>query len=177
MKRFLFLLTLGLLVVLSSCSDDDGEASVGLTGATNYDGEAISISDGLFGEFAEDGAYAATFFLADAPLSFDEDTEAATFQGEVLISVVIGVEGDSFQPGTYPIEFNSSSSRIAIVFVTTIADNQVDTTLDAATGGTVNITGSGNSYTITFDLTFESELELTGTASGGFEIIDVSNLE
>ncbi len=176
MKNLVYIFCVLGLALITSCGKDDGEglADIGLTGVATFDGNAISITHGLFGETAEQGAYGATFFLADGPLSFDAETEEASFQGEVLISVIIFSEGNSFESGTYSaVDFSSNdiADKSAIIIV---ADaNNASSGGGFATGGTVNIQGSGNSFTLTFDLDFANDVKLTGNVSGGFEIIDL----
>ncbi|WP_370090106.1 hypothetical protein [Ekhidna sp.] len=174
MKKILFSLSILSILFITSCGKDDGgDIQIGLSGTLTYDGNAISITDGLFGEHAEDGSYAATFFLADGPLSYDASTDEASFQGEILISVIIFSQGDSFQSGVYSLDLSGNKGALVLVADANNAANGGA----FASGGTVNITGSGNVYTLTFDVDIDTDITLTGSATGGFEIIDLSSVQ
>ena len=177
MKKILFSLSILSILFITSCGKDDGGIAIGLSGSITYEGESISMTDGLFGEISQDGQYAATFFLSDAPLSYDESDDNTSFEGDILISLIIASTGDSFQAGSYPVEFTSSKGVIAIVATIAGSGDQQTVVTNTATGGSVNITGSGNSYNLTFNLDFENDIKLTGNATGGFEIIDISSAQ
>lgn len=171
MKKILLSLSVLSILIISSCGEDDGgSVQVGLTGTLDVDGKSISITDGLFEEFNEDGAYAATFFLADSPISFDATEEEVSFDGEILINVIIYTTGDAFKAGIYQIDITQDEGALVIY----VDENNASLGGAFASGGTVEVKGYGNTYTLTFDVDLGNEASLTGSVSGGFEIIDIN---
>lgn len=172
MKKSLSLLTL-VVCLLSSCNKDD-ELQIGLNGTLTLNGEAFQISNGLYATVAEDGYFAASFILSDSPITYDESTDNVDFEGNTLITVTIFSQSDGFDPGEYPvIDLLNSSSDItkgALAFAINVNDGTIG---GFATGGTINITGSGNSYNFTFDVNFDGDVTLTGNAGGGFELANI----
>lgn len=172
-------LFLGLLVVslvlFTSCGGDDDTVVIelGLSGALTFDGNEFSASDGLFAEAADGGAYAATFFISDAPLTYDDETNQTNFQGDFLVNLIIFKEGDAFEAGNYSIaDLGSTIEDKSALLVYADADN-VESGGVLAIGGTVNIQGSGDNYTLTFAIDFENDIELVGTVTGNFERIEI----
>lgn len=58
-------------------------------------------------------------------------------------------------------------SKIDFVSVT-VANETSQTTSQSIVGGTVNLQQFGNPYTITFDVSFNQDISLTGTVNGLF---------
>lgn len=175
MKKLFFTISIMTLLFISSCGKDDEVevADVGVSGTLLFDGSEITITDGLFGEISEGGEYAATFFLSDAPISFDAETEQANFQGDYLINVIIYSESEAFESGNYNVATldNPVSDKSAFVIVADI--NNASSGGALAVDGTVNIQKAGDVFTLTFAIDFEGDAELTGNATGNFELVDL----
>ena len=170
MKKVLFAFTILSSLFIASCGKDDGATiELGLSGTLTYDGNTVTISDGLFGELSEDGEYAATFFLSDAELDFNASSNQANFQGEVLVNVLIYSESEAFEAGNYDVvSFDSPiTDKSAIVLYADV--NNASDGGAIANGGTVNIQGSGTNFTLTFAVDFENDIEMVGSAGGNFE--------
>ncbi len=176
MKNILFSLSILSILLITSCGKDD-EVQIGLSGSVSFDGNSINITNGLFGEVSEDGEYGATFFLADAPISYNSETQQTTFEGDALISVIIFSEGDSFESGTYAVKTFGGAITDGDALVIVADANNASSGGGLGVGGTVNITGSGNTFTLTFNVDFEDDVKLSGNATGGFEIIDISSVQ
>lgn len=174
MKRILFILTILSVIIVTSCgSDDDPVIELGLSGTLTYDGNTVTISDGLFGEVSEEGEYAATFFISDADLSYNPSSNQANFQGEVLVNVLIYSESDAFEAGNYDVvtldgEVADKSALVLFADVNNASEGGA-----FATGGTINIQGSGTNFTLTFAVDFDNDIELVGSVNGNFERIEI----
>lgn len=165
MKKILLTLSILSIVLITSCGKDDGgDVQVGLTGSINFNGKSYSISNGGYSGANSDNIFAAIFIMSDG----DIDLEEETFDGSIFLSVLTLAEGTSFEPGNYSLSLTSEKFAGASVSIID-GDNQEDY---SAESGTINITGSGNNYSLTFNLQFENDLELTGNVSGGFEVFD-----
>lgn len=174
MKKLLLIVScIGLSFLMSCGSDDAVEVETGLTGTITFDGAELTASDGLFGEASDEDGYAATFFISDGELTYDPAQEQATFQGEYLINVIIYNTGSAFESGNYSIASLDSpiSDKSAFVVYADVANASSGGSL--ATGGTVNIQGSGNVYTLTFAVDYGNDVELVGTISGTFERVEI----
>ncbi|WP_421763336.1 hypothetical protein [Ekhidna sp.] len=174
MKKLLFTLSVFALLLITSCGkDDEVQVDIGVSGNLVFDGNEIVITDGLYGEISEGGEYAATFFLSDAPISFNAETEQANFQGDYLINVIIYSQSESFESGNYNVatldgEVSDKSSFVVVADVNNASSGGV-----LAVDGTVNIQKSGDVFTLTFAIDFEGDTELTGNATGNFEVVDI----
>ena len=175
MKKLLLILSISFI---ASCGKDDAvEIEAGLSGTLMFNGNSITISDGLFGELSEDGQYAATFLLSDAPVSYDTENEQASFEGDYLINVVIYAEGDAFEAGNYNVATLDSPIEDKTAFVVVADADNASSGGALAIDGTINIQGSGNEFTLTFAVDFENEVELVGSTSGDFEVVIIPNDE
>lgn len=166
MKKVFLVFLLFSVTLFMSCGDDDSGTIVDVNGTVQIGENSVSITNGLFGENTQDGAYGATFIISDGPVRYNTTEDEISFQGENLISLVIASTGDSFQPGTYPLEFTSTKGALVI---TANSSNQGL----IGTGGSVEVSGSGNVFTITFNVDLNDETKLTGSVSGAFEIIEL----
>ncbi|MEP0984794.1 hypothetical protein [Ekhidna sp.] len=163
-KTFLFLAVISLFM-LSSCGgdEDDDIASVGLNGTVSYDGTSYSIANGIFSLTIADGNAEGEFFLADGVIE-PTATGVSTSDSEIIISIVATSTGTTtLSSGDYQTSTNVPAQYADIQVTTSSGSKQ------AFTGGTVNISGSGNTYTITFDVPFGQGIELSGTVNGTYE--------
>lgn len=164
-KTILFLAVLSLFM-LSSCGDDDGDdnnVTVGLSGTVMYDGSSYAIANGIFSLSVEDGNAEGEFFLADGVIE-PTATGVSTGDSDIIISIVATSTGTTtLSSGDYQTSTNVPAQYVDVQVTTSSGSKQ------AFTGGTVNISGSGNTYNITFDVPFGQGVELSGTVSGTYE--------
>ncbi|MEP1035378.1 hypothetical protein [Ekhidna sp.] len=172
-KIFLAISILSTLLITSCGSDDTVEIELGLSGTLTYSGTEISASDGLFGEVADGGEYAASFFISNAPITFNAESNQANFQGEYLINIVIYREGDAFASGNYNVATLGSPVEDKSAFVVYADLDNASSGGILAIGGTINIQGSGNNFTLTLAVDFENDVELVGNVAGEFERIEI----
>ncbi|WP_421763335.1 hypothetical protein [Ekhidna sp.] len=165
MKKTLLFLAVISLFILSSCGgdEDDDMVSVGLIGTVSYDGTSYSIANGIFSLTIEDGNAEGEFFLADGVIE-PTATGVSTGDSEIIISIVATSAGTTtLSSGNYQTSTNVPAQYADIQVTTSSGSKQ------AFTGGTVNISGSGNTYSITFDVPFGQGIELSGTVNGTYE--------
>ena len=177
MKNILFTLTILSILLITSCGKDEPDLEIGLVGTVTFDGNANSITDGILAEVSEEGKYGAIFILADDPVSYDPEEDEFMQEGFV-VAVTIFSKSDAFEAGDYNVlaTFDDSSiaDKSALVAVAYPESSEDDG--DSAIGGTVNIQGSGNTFTLTFAVDFAGDVKLTGNASGGFAVIDIPDI-
>lgn len=165
-KVFLALFLFSLLFIMSCGEDDGGTVTVDVNGTVQIGGQSVSITNGLFGEYTEEGAYGATFIISDGPITYNSATDEASFEGDHLISVVIASAGDSFEAGTYPLDFTATKGALVIT-VNSSSEGLI------GSGGSVEVSGSGNVFTLSFNVDLQDQSKLTGSVSGAFEVINI----
>ena len=182
MKNILFTLTILSILLITSCGKDEPDLEIGLAGTVTFDGNANSITDGIFAEASGRGVYVAVFILADGPVSYDpEEEEEATLENQegFVVGVSISSKSDAFETGDYNIIWSLDNTlsvdKFAFVSVGYWENGEVKD--DEAIGGTVNIQRSGNNtFTLTFEADFADDVKLTGNASGSFAVIDITDI-
>lgn len=163
MKNLLLTLSIFSILIITSCgSDDTSTNEVGLSGTIVFDGDSYTIANGIFTQEVDDGAAVGDFFMSDGTLTATS-TGASSSDAEIIISVTAIHEGaDVLGSGAY-ITNSATQDQYAFVSVTTGTSSQ------SFTGGTVNISGSGNTYNVTFvDVPFGQGVTLTGTITGTY---------
>lgn len=171
MKKVLFFLAVLSLVVISSCGGDDDDATpaeVGLSGTVTFDGQSYSIANGIFNQTDDDGNARGIFFLSDGTLT--ATANGATASGAtIFISVdAIATNSSALTNGAYETSTNVPE-LFAYVNVTLIDGANSTDRGQPFVGGIVNISGSGNTYTLTFsDLNFGQGVSLSGSVSGTY---------
>ena len=167
MKKTLLLLSILSLFVLSSCGDDDAGNTVGLSGSVTYDGEEYAIANGIFNLSEDDGDALGRFFLADGTLELSSPTQVTTSDSEIIIVMSAVSKGTSnLANGDYATSTNVPDLYVDIAVTTFDGENEIRR--DAFTNGTVAISGSGSTYTLTFNASFGSGITLTGSVNGTF---------
>jgi major membrane immunogen (membrane-anchored lipoprotein) len=162
MKNTLKLLILS-LVLLSACGKDDSSApQLGLSGTVTFDGTSYAIANGVLTLQESGGNAIGQFFLADGTLE-PTSSGVSTSDSQIIISVSAVAKGAStLVEGSYATS-TDVPDMYADVAVTT-ADGQKT----AFTGGTVTISGSGNTYNLTFNVPFGQGVTLTGSVMGTY---------
>ncbi|WP_420317736.1 hypothetical protein [Ekhidna sp.] len=164
MKKIIFSLSIVGLLFISSCGGDDDSTpmAVGLSGTINYDGQSYSIVNGILGLSVEEGNAVGEFFMADGTITATS-TGVSTSDSQIIISVVATSVGTAtLGNGDYATS-TDIPEKYADIQVTTSSGSK-----QAFTNGIVNISGSENTYTISFDVPFGQGIELTGTVSGTY---------
>lgn len=157
-------LKLGILLLaiafITSCGSDDGaDVELGLSGSIAFDGTTTELTDGLIFDFGVDaGEYNYDFYLANGAFSL-EGLEL-TVDGNTIVYLELFNQGSSFSPGTFSVA--QSGERYCN------AEIRIANDISVAEGGTVTISGSGQTYDITFNLEFSDSRTLTGTVGGAF---------
>ncbi|MEM6735342.1 MAG: hypothetical protein AAGC64_11525 [Bacteroidota bacterium] len=173
MKNLLYLPLVAIAVFFFSCGDDDDSPEIGLSGMVTFDSSSTDMSDGLIldiGPFIDE-IYLTDIYLGNGAIEIDENTGIQS-AGGTLILLELYNNGNSFTPGTFTIldffDDAGDNERYGSVSFT-----NEDSDL-SATGGTVKIEGSGQSYTITLNVEFSNERTLSGSVEGGFRLERVS---
>ena len=168
MKKLLlsfFLLSGSLFFV--SCGDDEEEEQLqpplGLSGTVSYDGGSFSVVDGRLSDVQVSNNIASrTFYLTDGTFTVSGSNVSASGSQIVIVLTAAATGATSIEAGVY--DSNSDiNGRQVDVQVTTSSGTQ-----DAFTDGTIDISGSGNTYTLIFDVPFRGT-RLTGSVSGTYE--------
>ncbi len=165
MKNILLTLSILSVLIITSCgSDDTSTNEVGLSGTVVFDGESYTIANGTFALTVDDGDAVASFFMSDGELTVSSGTGST--DGEIIISITAIHEGsDALGNGAY-ITNSTTQDQYAFVAVSTPEN---PTGSQSFTGGTVNISGSGSTYNVTFvDVPFGQGVTLTGTVTGTY---------
>ncbi|MEO9869971.1 hypothetical protein [Ekhidna sp.] len=170
-KTFLLLLILSLLII-SSCGDDapvpDPSTNEGLSGTLTYNGKSFRMKSGVFASQDDDGDAFAQFFLGDGTVELIEPNTVSFSNNKIEIRMTAVSKGTaSLENGDYATTTNDPDLYVNLT-VTTIEGFNTDTR-EALANGTVSISGSGNTYSLTFDVPFEEGVKLTGTVTGTYE--------
>jgi len=158
-------------IFLISCGDDevedtpnDNNDAIAVSGVVTYNGASYSISSGFLSAVNVSNDIARrTFFIADVMLSPSGTGVTAPSNFGIIITSTFSSTGTaSVIPGTYDSKSDRNGRSVDIRVQTSSG------TEEAFTEGTVVISESGNSYTLTFDAPFRGT-RLEGTVSGTFE--------
>ncbi len=166
MKKLLLTLVAGSFLFITSCGDDDsdGGTSVGLSGTLTYDGETYAIANGILTLGQEEDNAVGQFFMADGTLESTSSNQVSTSDSQIIISIVATSRGTAtLGNGDYATSTDVPDKYADVQVTTTDGQRQ------AFANGIVSITGSGNTYTIEFDVPFGQGVTLTGTVSGTYE--------
>ncbi|GAB4244040.1 MAG: hypothetical protein Tsb0034_22110 [Ekhidna sp.] len=162
MKKLVFALSVLSLLVIVSCGKDD-DPTPGLSGTINYNGESYSIKNGIFSLSESGGNASGSFFIADGVITSSSSNSVSSSDSNIIITVTAtDKNASSLSAGDYATSTNVPD-KFADVSVTT-----ADGRKEAFTGGTVSISGSGNTYTVAFDVPFGQGVTMTGSVSGTY---------
>lgn len=164
MKKLLLTLSVLSLLLISACGDDDdgGNPEVGLSGTITFDGESYSIANGFFSQSSTAVGIEGEFFLADGTVS----STGSSSDSQIIIGLRAISEGtSSLESGSYEVN-KQVNSKYAFVTISTTSDSNIQ----SVQGGTIDISGSGNTFSLTFnDVAFGQGRELSGSVNGTFE--------
>jgi len=121
------------------------------------------MSNGTFDLTTSNGTAEGTFFLADGTLEITS-TGATSSDSQIIISLsAFSRDTEVIESGDYATNTNVPDKYVFVGVST------ADGTSQSVTGGTVTISGSGNTYTMSFDVPFGQGVELAGTVAGTYE--------
>lgn len=171
MRKVIFnLLLLGAMAALfGSCKDD--EKPVG--GSFTYNGEKVTLKKGFYADWGSDQIgddfyYYWTLTLTTQDLAFDEEEEEMTGEGDLIYLGLYGFNiGESELPvGTFEYDANEGENELDYALILLgYGGSQFEYT-DDVKAGVVTISKSGDSYTITFTLTLETDEVVSGKYQG-----------
>ncbi|NQZ76169.1 MAG: hypothetical protein HRT61_08670 [Ekhidna sp.] len=170
MKNLLLTLAATSLLAITSCSDAAEEITrdvfdIGLEGTINYDGQSYGIRNGVFSQQNRDGNAEAQFFLADGSIA-STTSGVSPGDSQIIISMTAFSKGSQvIDDGDYATS-TIDPDKYCFVTVTTIGESRVNK--QSFTGGTVSISGSNDTYAVTFDVPFGQGITLTGSVSGTY---------
>ncbi|WP_462247517.1 hypothetical protein [Ekhidna sp.] len=165
MKKILPILSIFALILISSCgSDDTSTSEPKLSGTVTFDGQSYTVANGFFTQGETDGAAEGIFFISDGTFTVGSSGNVTASDATIIITIRAIHEGASVIGGGAYITNSITQDQYAFVTVQTASDES-----QSFVGGTVNISGSGNSYDVTFtDVPFGQGVTLTGTVTGTY---------
>ncbi len=160
MKKFIYLFSLLSVVTFSSCSSDDDGAAVANTGSITFDGKQVTITSAVLEDFGAD----TTHHNADFTLSGSDGTTTT----EVYLELFSPSDGTGFKPGTFDFVSGGTEPEAGTYYFSAAEVTVGTENTRFATGGQVVVAGSGNTFNVTANLTFENDVTLTLSYSGAF---------
>jgi len=167
MKNILLTLLFISSLFFISCGDDEESSTpdpmmVGLSGTITFNGQSYNIANGFFSTSSVAAGTEGEFFLADGTVS----SSGSSSNSEIIIGIRAISEGtDSLEGGSYEVNRQVTSKYAFVTVSTTSASN-----IQSIVGGTIDISGTGNTYSLTFNnVAFGGGIQLTGSVTGTFE--------
>ena len=163
MKQKFFNLLLGAILVagLFSCSDDDEKK---VSNSVTIDGEKYTLDNGAFAAYDDEDIHYYDVFLTGK--SGDKTA---------IISLNLIGETDGLLPaGKYTFSESSETLEYFSILVRN-AEEEYVSEYDEIKRGNVEVKKSGDTYTITFSLTFttdEGDVTIKGAYKGAMEVLD-----
>ena len=162
---------------LSACSDDDDNGN-GINNHFTYDGDTYSLHEGMkmyWGSGWGNG-YNWDIYLYSEGIEFDETEMDFTGSGHGIFLEIFSPIEEGVEDGTYTFDTNDEENSFSFgtwssIIIDYDGEEDSGTELDII-GGTVEISKSGNTYDISFDMTVEDDKTVTGNFSGPLPAID-----
>jgi len=173
MKRH-YIAIIGVLIfgiLFNSCKKEDKEPS----NSFRYDGTNYSLDKGYLENWGvnTNGSYDFDVYLGSSNIQYSASNEEFLGIGDVLYLDLNTSSANGLVNGTY----NYSSDRNAFTFVDGVVGIDVDLSdveneeFVEVVGGTIEVLVDGNTYTLEFDLTTESNTKITGRYKGTLTLI------
>jgi len=165
MKKLLFFLTITSLLLFIRCGDDDSETpQAGVNGTLTFGGQSYTIASGILVKKLTSVGADYEFFLGDGSISATGSGGVSSGDSQILVAARAIAEGSTtLEAGTYEVS-RQVNSQYAFVSVTAAGSSSVQSIV----GGTIEISGSENTYSLTFNA-FGGGIALTGSVNGTFE--------
>lgn len=166
MKKFFLALLILSVSLFISCGDDEDnnpQTTVGLSGSVTFNGQTYAIANGIIDELSNAAGTELQFLMADGTVS----SSGSSSDSQIIIALRAISEGtETLEGGAYEVN-RQVTSKYAFVTVTTASAPNVQSIV----GGTIDISGSDNTFTLTFNNVsfFGGDVKLTGSVSGTFE--------
>ncbi|UII25342.1 hypothetical protein LVD15_18825 [Fulvivirga maritima] len=173
MKKVVLFSYVALLGLFFSCgSDDDGDTAAA-NGTIEIGDDSYSATSGIMVDFGSDGThYNIDFTISDGTVN----TTTGDYDGSFMVYAELFAPGSSFSTGTFTYDQSPEDSDYYFTSASITLDandnNELGDLSDDyyfATGGTIILSGGGDNYTITYNLTLNNGSTLTGSASGRFQ--------
>jgi hypothetical protein len=167
-------LLLLVLVFISSCGDDADEVTADEipTDGIYYGETKLNIETSFILDYGNvNSHYNYDFILTDGSV---EDVLLGDFENITFgIGMTLYSSGTSFEEGTF--EYRDAQNNRGFDYFRSISyveflDGEPNELF--ATGGTVTVSGTSESYTLELDLEMENGKEIRGTFTGSFDVID-----
>lgn len=166
------------LVTIWGCEDDDsGGNDAQIIGTLEYGNQTLTFEDGVIFDYGEEtpGFRNFDFFLTEVEEDFD--TESEVVNSEYLLYFWMESEGAaSFDEGLFTYDDEGPTPETSFIFDANLSldPNNFDDLGDFAESGTIDVSISGDTYTLDVDLQMTSGNSLSGTIEYQFPIIDAS---
>ena len=168
MKKLIpFLSLFGLLLLFVSCGDDDSDSgpSLEVNNTITIGSEVYDISNGAYIDFGvTEEVYEASFAISDATLTPNTSSFSFSTSADIVIIFSLASTGSSLAEGTYT-EGDILNPEGNVYFEPNV---QVDGSVIAVTGGTIQLEGSAPNFTIALNLNLSTGESLTGGYIGTF---------
>jgi len=169
-KILFYGLMLSTFALMLACSKDDSIPDTDGKNELTYDGQIYPLTNGTYETYGFDGEHFNQEFSV-----FD-----ATRINESLVPVYVFVDlyaaGETFSGGTFPFMHYGQDDVTDkyyfddgyVILNMNVATEDAESFL-AVAGGTVKVSGSGNTYSIAFDLLLDNGKRVTGSFEGTFD--------
>lgn len=178
-----FLAVLALITITACSSDDDGgsnELRFGTgTGQVTVNGSDFSFDKGIilnYGENIGEGTFNFDIELYSGDLSLTQLGPIGI--GNYLFLELNSTQSSGLRNGTYTFNFDADDLSLTDGDLEINYDFQADASdqFFDVTGGTVEVSKNGNTYTLDFNLEVDGSEALTGSYVGTLGAIDATNL-
>ncbi|UII25341.1 hypothetical protein LVD15_18820 [Fulvivirga maritima] len=173
MKKVVLFSYAALFGLFFSCgSDDDGDTATA-NGTIEIGDDSYTATSGIMEDYGVEGThYNIDFTVSDGTLN----TTSGRYSGSFMIYAELYAPGDSFSTGTFSHNLSPEDDeyyfKSAYISVDANGNEILDEQADDyffATGGSITVSGSGDNYSLTYNLTMSNSSTMTGTVSGKFQ--------
>ncbi len=168
------------LLLITGCKDSGTDADPDSNSDNNfqYDGKTYSLESGIIEDYGEEkpGFRNYDFFLTEKQENFEDESEEAEINSDYIIYFWLeSLDASSFTGGTF--NYDDSDEAVAshlydgaLIFIINASEDDFEEYF--VTAGSVDVSISGDTYTLDFDVTLNNDKTLVGSFTYDFEIID-----